>query len=150
MDAMLRYVLFFLDTRAFALPLAGVERVIRAVEITPLPQSPPAILGVIDVHGAVVPVINIRRRLGLPDQSVQLDDQLVIAQLNERRIAFVVTEVRGIIEPSIRSLVAAKELFPGVSRLEGGVKTGDGLIFIHSLDEFFAHTEEAWLADLLQ
>lgn len=147
---MLRYVLFLLDTQAFALPLAGVEQVIRAVEITPLPQAPPTLVGVIDVHGTVLPVVNIRQQLGLPDQAVQLDDQLVIAQLNERRVAFVVTQVRGIIEPSIRSLVAAKELFPGVTHLEGGVKTEDGLIFIHSLDELFAHSAEGWLADIRQ
>lgn len=147
---MLRYVLFLLDTQAFALPLAGVEQVIRAVEITPLPQAPPTLVGVIDVHGTVLPVVNIRQQLGLPDRAVQLDDQLVIAQLNERRVAFVVTEVRGIIEPSIRSLVAAKELFPGVTHLEGGVKTEDGLIFIHSLDELFAHSAEGWLADIRQ
>ncbi|MCG3210448.1 MAG: Chemotaxis protein CheV [Anaerolineae bacterium] len=147
---MLRYVLFLLDTQAFALPLAGVEQVIRAVEITPLPQAPPTLVGVIDVHGTVLPVVNIRQQLGLPDQAVQLDDQLVIAQLNERWVAFVVTEVRGIIEPSIRSLVAAKELFPGVTHLEGGVKTEDGLIFIHSLDELFAHSAEGWLADIRQ
>ena len=126
MTNQLQYVLFLLDNQEYIVPLAAVERVVRAVEITPLPQAPPGILGVINVHGRIVPVINLRRRLGLREQGLRLDDHLVIAQPGERLVAVVVDEVRGIMEPSTHSVVAAGELFPGTTHLEGAVKTEEG------------------------
>lgn len=61
-------VVFRLDERRYALPLSVVERVIRAVEVTPLPKAPPIVLGAIDVQGRVVPVLNVRRRFLMPDR----------------------------------------------------------------------------------
>lgn len=55
-----------LDGQRYALSLAQVERVIRAVEITPLPQAPEIITGVINVRGRVIPVVDIRKRFRLP------------------------------------------------------------------------------------
>jgi len=149
MNSQLQYILFILDEQSYALPLAAVERVVRAVEITPLPQSPPAILGVINVHGAIVPVVNIRRRLGLPERELGLADQLVIARPHQRRVAFVVDEVRGIIEPAMRALIAAEDVFSDVTRLEGGVKTADGLVFIQNVNQLLSIKEEEWLATTL-
>ena len=55
-------VVFSLDDQRYALPLARVHRCIRVVAITPLPEAPAIVLGIIDLGGAVIPVINIRRR----------------------------------------------------------------------------------------
>ncbi len=96
-----------------------------------------------------MPVINLRWRLGLREQELRLDDHLVIAQPGQRLVAVVVDEVRGIMEPSAPSMVAAGELFPGATRLEGAVKTEEGLIFIHNLDQLLSVEEEAWLTQTL-
>ena len=58
MSDIAQLVVFRLDERRYALPLAVVERVVRAVDVTPLPKAPPMVLGVIDVHGRVLPVLN--------------------------------------------------------------------------------------------
>jgi purine-binding chemotaxis protein CheW len=68
-------ILFSLDERRFALPLRSVERVVRAVDITPLPDAPQMVLGVIDVQGEIVSVINLRRRCRMPERELQLTDQ---------------------------------------------------------------------------
>lgn len=145
-----QYVLFLLDKQQYILPLSTIEQVVRAVEITPLPNAPAAILGVIDIHGVIVPVLNIRRQFGLPEQRLRTDDHLVIVHANDRLSAFVVDEVRGIVEPPSRSLVEAKYLFPGITHLAGGVKTEDGLLFVHSMDQLLSVKEEEWLTETLQ
>ncbi len=49
-------VSFFLDDRRFAVPLSTVMRVERIVAITPLPKAPDIVLGVINMHGQIIPV----------------------------------------------------------------------------------------------
>jgi hypothetical protein len=78
----LQYILVFsLDEPLYALPLSSVERVVPAVEITPLPKAPEFVLGVINVHGQVIPVMDIRQRLRLPTRPVGLEDRFILARL---------------------------------------------------------------------
>ena len=62
-------VVFTLDEQRYALHLLAVERVVRAVEVTALPEAPEIVLGVVNVKGRIVPVINVRRRFRLPERN---------------------------------------------------------------------------------
>ena len=59
-------MVFTLDRQRYALPLSVVERVVRMIEITPVPHTPDIVLGVINAQGRVIPVVDIRRRFRLP------------------------------------------------------------------------------------
>ena len=63
-------VVFALDDRRIALPLAAVERVVRAVEVTPLPKAPAVVLGAVNVQGNLVPVFHLRRRFRMPEREI--------------------------------------------------------------------------------
>jgi purine-binding chemotaxis protein CheW len=65
-------VVFGLDDQRYALALACVQRSIRVVAITPLPGAPAIVLGVIDLGGVVIPVIDIRGRGEGPTFSLEL------------------------------------------------------------------------------
>jgi hypothetical protein len=77
-------VVFNLDEQQYALHLAAVERIVRVAEITPVPKAPAIVLGVINVQGQVIPVINIRKRFRLPDREMSLSDHLIIARTAKR------------------------------------------------------------------
>src|SRR5438093_13678478 len=98
MSATRQLVVFLIDEWRFALDLPIVERVVRAAEVTPLPDSPEVILGVLKVEGRVVPVFNIRKRLGMPEREMELSDQMIIAHASSGSVALVVDEVTGLIE----------------------------------------------------
>ena len=61
-----------------ALGLESVEHVTKAVFVTPLPGAPELVLGLINFAGRLVPVVNVRKRLGLPERRTQLSDILII------------------------------------------------------------------------
>ncbi len=61
-----------------ALEVTAVERVVPAVAITSLPGAPVVVAGAIVVHGAVVPVVDLRPRLNASRRAVRLDDRFVI------------------------------------------------------------------------
>jgi purine-binding chemotaxis protein CheW len=118
-----------------------VERVVRVVEVTPLPQAPDIVLGVVNVQGRVIPVVNPRRRFRLPERDIALSDQLVIAHTTRRPVALVVDAVTGVLEYSGREAVGARDIVPGMEYVEGVVKLADGLVLIHDLDRFLSLDE---------
>ena len=136
-----RVAVFTLGDQRYALPLSTVERVVRVVEVTPLPQAPDIVLGVVNVQGRVVPVVNLRRRFRLPERAIALTDQLVIAHTTRRPVALVVDAVTGVLEYSAREAVGARDIVPGMEYVEGVVKLADGLVLIHDLDRFLSLDE---------
>jgi purine-binding chemotaxis protein CheW len=135
-------VVFTLDEQRYALHLATVERVVRMVEITPLPKAPEIVPGAINVQGRIVPVVNFRRRFGLAEGEIRLSDHIILAHTLKRVVALVVDTVNGIIERSDHEVIAAEEILPGLDYLEGVTKLEGGLILIHDLDTFLSFEEE--------
>jgi len=144
-----RLVVFELDENRYALALDAVERVVRIVEITPLPKAPDIVLGVVSVHGRIVPVINLRRRFRLPQREIELTDQMVIARTSRRLVALVADAVHGVVECPERDVVGMQHSVPGVEYVEGIAKTPEGLVLIHDLEKFLSLDEEAALQEAM-
>src|SRR3954464_11389595 len=77
--AAIRLLTFELDGQRGALLASDVVEVQRAVTLTRLPRSHPMVEGVIDLRGRLVPVLDIRTRLGLPARPLSVSDHLVVA-----------------------------------------------------------------------
>jgi purine-binding chemotaxis protein CheW len=138
----LQLVIFTLDEQSYALHLPSVERAIHMIEITPLPSAPEIVIGVVNVHGAVVPVLNIRKRFRLPEREPDLGDQLIIAHTARRIVALVVDTVNDVVAFRAGELVAPETILPQLEHLEGVVKLDDGMIFIQDLDAFLSLEED--------
>jgi purine-binding chemotaxis protein CheW len=140
---------FSLDRQRYALRLGCVQRVVRAVEVTPLPKAPEIVLGVVNVQGKIIPVFNLRKRFGLRERETNLSDQLVIAHAAGRSVALVVDSVMGLLERSKDEITETEEIVPGAEHVEGVAKLHDGILFIHNLDRFLSLDEEKRLESLL-
>ena len=141
MGATTRLVVFRLDDHRYALPLAVVDRIVRAVAVTPLPDAPAIVAGIINVHGRVVPVLNVRRRFLLPEREIGPADWFLLARVSERTVALVIDESEGLLDrpdagvASALDVQSARETFPGVIGLD------DGLVLIHDLEKFLTSDE---------
>jgi purine-binding chemotaxis protein CheW len=140
-----RIVVFVLDEQRYALLLSAVERVIRAVEITLLPKAPAVVLGVINVHGQVVSVVDARKRFRLPEREMDLNDRFIIAHTSRRRIALVVDSVVAIKELAEQEMMETEETLPFAAYLRGVAKVEGDLVLIYDLDEFLSLDEECGL-----
>jgi len=143
-------IVFALDRQRYALPLPVVDRVVRMVAITPLPKAPDIVLGVVNIQGRIIPVIDMRRRFRLPEREIVLTDQLVVAHTVRRPVALVADAVQDVITCAEQSLIAAENILPQVKYVEGVVKLTDGLILIHDLDKFLSLEEESSLDQALE
>lgn len=143
-------VILALDEQRYALRLSAVGRIVRRVEISALPKAPEIVLGVINLQGRIIPVVNLRRRFRLPEPGARLSEQIVIADTARRTIALVVDAVLGVIAQAPEEVIAAEELLPGLEYVEGIVKLADGMVFIHDLDAFLSLDEEQVLDEALK
>jgi len=150
MNRLIRLVHFNLDDQKYALFLSAVIRIIRVVEITSLPKAPEIVLGVINMHGLIIPVFDIRKRFRLPQREMQLDDQLIIASTSKRTVALLVDSVNDVIEIPEEKIIAGEKILPGLEYVEGVVKTEDGMILIHDLEQFLSLQEEKALHEALE
>jgi purine-binding chemotaxis protein CheW len=142
-------VVFSLDGLRYALHLAAVEKVVRAVEITPLPKAPEIVMGVVNVQGRIVPVVNVRKRFHLPERELNLEDQFILAKTRRRPVALVVDAVADVVQRERGKLTGANEILPDLQYVEGVAKLDDGLILIHNLDHFLSLDEEKALDEAL-
>src|SRR5688572_3677891 len=71
----------------YGLPASQVREIVRAVTIVPLPRAPAIVEGVVNVHGTVVPVLDLRTRFRLPAKPLSHTDHLVLAWAGPRLVA---------------------------------------------------------------
>lgn len=140
--SLIRLVLLTVDGQTYALHLDAVDRIVRMVEVTRLPEAPDVVEGVINIQGEVVPVVSIRRRLGLAHRGVAVSDSLVLARARSRRLAIIAESILGTVERPADAVVSTRELVRGRQHIEGVLKASDGLVLIQDLDRFFSPEEE--------
>ena len=136
------YLVFFLDDQRYSLHLPAVESVARMVYITPLPGAPEIVLGVVNLRGKVVPIVNIRQRFDLPKREILLTDWLIFAHTTTRLVGLAVNSVMGVAECLEQCVVPIDEFFPPLKYLRGVIKFQDGLILIQNLGKLLSLEEE--------
>jgi purine-binding chemotaxis protein CheW len=141
-SALERVVEFSVAGVRYALPLTSVARVLRSVEVTPLPHAPDVILGVINLHGHIVPVADIRRRFRLQLRAITVDDKFIIGLTATRKLAVVADEVHGMFEYASEQIAVPGNMANEFRYVAGIVKSRDGVTLIHDLDTFLAAEEE--------
>jgi purine-binding chemotaxis protein CheW len=150
MKESVQLVVFTLDEQRYGLRLSAVERVVRAVEVTLLPSAPEIVLGVINLAGRVVPVMNVRQRFGLPEKESDLSDQFIIARTAMRTVALLVDSVSALVEASAEDVVHAAKILPQMDYVDGVAKLEDGMILIHDIDKFLSLEEARMLDEVMQ
>ncbi len=149
MSTPLQLVVFTLDEQRYALHLSVVERVVRAVEITPLPSAPDTVMGAINVEGRIVPVFSLRKRFGLPEPEIGLNDHLIIARTRWRTVALFADCVSEIVEIPADEVIEPSQILPELEHIEGVAKLPNHMVLIHNLERFLSIEERNLLGDAI-
>ena len=127
----------------YAVKIDRVREIIKPLEIVPIPHAPPAVLGVADHRGEVVPVLDVRRRFSLPSAEATRRTKWIVVELGSRRVGLVVDSVTEVFGTGERDLRSVPEIGVGdAARGIGAVYSHDGkLIFVLDIDRIAAVTE---------
>ena len=129
-------LVFSVDEHRFACPVAFVERVALAAEISPTPNAPPVVAGTVNYRGTWLPVVSLRRRLGRPERAVRTTDRFVIVLHGGRGVALLADAVDDVNPVAAEQFVEPADLLPGLWRLHGVTRPDEELLFIHDMALF--------------
>lgn len=78
-----KYLSFFLGAEEFAIPVSSVREIMGLQDITPVPKTPPYVRGVFNLRGRVIPVMDMRRKCGLPDIEYTTHACIIVVQIKK-------------------------------------------------------------------
>ena len=143
-DPLTQWVTFMLAGEKYGINVMQVREVLRDIEIAPVPGAPDYVLGIINLRGNVVTVVDTRSRFGLPSGETNTESRIIIIENNEQTLGLLVdsiAEVADIFKSQI-------ELTPNVgnddsSKYIQGVHSRDGeLLILVSVDKVL--NDEEW------
>lgn len=143
-------VLFETSQRRLALLASVVQEVVRAVAVSPLPQAPDIIEGVINLRGTAVPVIDIRPRFQFPASLLTPEQHLIVARAGSRVVALRVDHVIGLVQVPAAAVQAPEQVVPGNRHIAGIARLADGVVVIQDLAQFLSLEEASTLDAALQ
>lgn len=140
-------VVFELENEAYGVDIAVVEGIIKMQEITRLPRAPHFMEGITNLRGAVVPVIDLRKRFGLSPQEPTRDTRIVIANMNGNQVGLIVDAVSQVIRvpqdaiepPPQLSMTVNSAFIKAVAKLE------KQLVILLDLDKVLSAEEKELL-----
>ncbi len=136
-------VLFTLCNEYYGVDIARVREVNEVQEITKLPQSPPFIEGVINLRGDITPVMNLRKRLGLPQTETEQETRIMVVQVGDQGLGLLVDDVREVIKVPSEAIVAPSQ-FVTTERskfLRSIAKIENRLVVLFDLDKLLTVQE---------
>lgn len=135
-EAVLQIMTFSLGTDLYAVPVESVREVIRVQTITRVPQAPEHFRGLHNLRGTILPVWELRTRLGLPPATIEQETRIVVLDRDGERVGALVDEVHQVVRVPVASIAAPSADVK--SRLSGHIvgtaPIQDRLAFLLSLD----------------
>lgn len=138
-------LIFQIDDRRYGLRASDLVEVTRAVEVVPLPKAPPIVEGIVDFHGTLVPVVDVRARFGHAPREIDPSQHMIVARAAGRSIAFLVDATLDLLSLADADIVAPDAVWRGVPYVAGIAKTRDGVLVIQDLHAFLSQAESALL-----
>ncbi len=144
------YVTFSLAEETYAIDVLQVQEVLKLTDIAPVPGVPDYILGIINLRGDVVTVIDARRRMSLPQREPDDASRIVIIDVDNQNIGILVDSVAEVVQISPDAVEPAPAVGSDqTSRFILGVTSSDeGLTILIDLNKLLSDEEWAAIREL--
>src|SRR5436305_11775436 len=121
-----QFIGFRLGDEDYAVAITKIQEIILMKPITRLPQAPGSIEGLINLRGSVIPVVNLRKRFGLPARKFDDETRTVVVNTHDKTVGCIVDEVTQVmritadqVQPVPLSVAAlSRRYIAGIARLD--------------------------------
>jgi len=138
-------VIFQLGSEFFGADIAKVESIIKIQSITQLPHAPNFVEGVTNLRGKVLPVIDLRKRFGLPAQETNKNSRIIVVSVDQIEVGMIVDEVSEVLTIPEGAVEAAPAIVTTVnsSFIKGIAKIEERLVILLNLTQVLSTKEQA-------
>ena len=144
---LLQLVSFEIGAQTYAVPIHAVQEINRTMDIAHVPQGPPFMQGVVNLRRKVVPVVDLRQRLGKPVHENTGDERIVFIEVQgesqARVIGLIVDQVTRVLHISREIIEPASTVTRGADSayLQGVAMLDESLLYLLSPDKLFSQRE---------
>lgn len=130
-----RYVVFKLNQEYYGLPIEKVISIEKIGEITRIPNAPDYIKGVINLRGEVIPVVNLKRKLNIGDNELNMNSRIIVVNEDEMVVGLIVDFSSEVLEIDREDIDKPPETKDNqlIEYISGIGKTSDRLIILLDL-----------------
>jgi purine-binding chemotaxis protein CheW len=129
-------LLFSIQDRLFGIPLDAVEYVFDAVDVTPFPDHLPSIEGLVNIHGSLILVLDMRYKCFGTSATLAPRDKFILVKVGEREFALHVERISDIREIEDGQINQVGEIMPGVRSISGILTIDGELALFYALEKF--------------
>jgi len=143
-NPVLRWVTFRLENEKYGINVMQVQEVLRVTEIAPVPGAPDYVLGIINLRGNVVTVIDTRRRFGLPAKEMDDSTRIVIIEAEDQVVGILVDSVAEVVDLRSSEIETAPNVGTEESSkfIQGVASVDSELLIIVDLNKLLS--DEQW------
>ncbi|MFT6268447.1 MAG: purine-binding chemotaxis protein CheW [Alphaproteobacteria bacterium] len=143
-DEVLQWVTYRLDEETYGINVMQVQEVLRYTEIAPVPGAPDYVMGIINLRGNVVTVIDTRARFGLPPSEITDSSRIVIIESDEHVVGILVDSVAEVVYLRSSEIDSAPNVGTEESTkfIQGVSNRGDELLILVDLNKLLS--DEEW------
>jgi len=147
-----RYLIFFIEQELYGLSIQHVQEIIALINMTKIPKTPSYIKGMINLRGAVMPVIDLRLKFNLQEKIPDLNSAIIISKIDNIYMGFVVDSVEDVIAIKKEQLQLTPDFGEHINTdfVEYIVEIEDKIVMTLNLAEIFASDELIDIKSLLQ
>ena len=135
-------VVFRIEKSEYALPVGNVGEILRMVAIAPVPEAPSWLPGVINLRGKVIPVIDLRVRLGLASKPVGINTPIVVAEHEGQMVGLIADSVTELLTVPLESVEPPDARVGTTNAVEAVARAGERLILIFDLERVCAGSQQ--------
>ena len=137
------YILFELAETTYGVPSRYVQQMEMVENLTPVPNAPAYVDGVMFSRGQVIPAVNLRMRFGFPKKEYDLRTRVIVVRDNDRVVGLIVDSAREYISLPSETIQPPPETITGLSGryLQGIAKLGKRIILIFNIAEILKFDE---------
>lgn len=149
-DAIIQWVTFHLDNEKYGIKVMQVQEVLRMTEIAPVPGAPHYVIGIINLRGNVVTVIDTRKRFGLPEVEPDDETRIVIVEAENNVVGILVDSVAEVVDLAVSEIETAPNVGNDESSkyIQGVSSQGDELLILVDVNKLLSDEEWQEVASL--
>jgi purine-binding chemotaxis protein CheW len=140
-------VVFELGSEFFGMDIATVESIIKMQAITRMPHAPSFVEGLINLRGKVLPVIDLRKRFGMPSKEADKNNRIIVINLSGTEVGMVVDGVSEVLTISDEMVEPAPKIATTVESefITGIAKLDERLVILLDLGQVLSAQEQGSL-----
>ena len=146
----LQLVTFKLENEEFGVDILKVQEINRMMNITRIPNAPTFIEGVINLRGKIIPIVDLRKRLGFVNSAFDKATRIIVVELDGLVLGFIVDSVSEVLRIPGNTIEPPPSIVAGIESeyIEGVGKLNDRLLILLELKKVFSSPDRKELENI--